>query len=274
MSKKAAKPDDILELIQDPRVFEVLVSRLTLILTPIAEAIFNKLAASFTANLENLVEEQTAEKLAKANEVTTGRLNGLEEENRLLSLRVDDLETYSRANNLVIYGLPEVSRIEPATVDMPLTRQHDQSQDTTQAVLAFCQTKLGINIRESDIATSHRLPRRDQNGCRPVIVRFANQQTRNLVYVSRKALRRSSSHPSVPPGSSLLSSHPVSAPLYINEHLTKANAFIFAQTRKLLREKKITSTWTSGGYTFIKRTDRQDERPRKVRTVKELDQFL
>ena len=287
--------DDLVEAVQDTRVLEALVARLTVLLTPIFEAIFTDLTKTFVASLESLIDKLTVEKLAISNETSNTRLAGLEEkqeklatnnetsntrlagleeENRLLSLRVDDFETHSRINNLIIHGIHESNRPDSSAVGLQSKSRHEENQDTTQAVIGLCQARLGITISESDIITSHRIRRKDQSGCRPVIVSFANQQTRNLVYRSRTALRRSSFHPSILPGTSSSSTLPDSAPVYINEHLTKGNALIFAQARKLVREKKIMSTWTTGGFTFIKLTDNQDERPKKIRTVIELDYCL
>lgn len=286
MAKKSAiKMDDLVEAVQDTRVLETLVERLT----PIFKAIFADLTKEFVATLECLIEKLTAEKLAASkessntrmagleqkltttNEVSNARMTELEEENCRLYQRVGDLETHSRLNNLIIHGIPESLPPEYSSGDLPSKSRHGLNQDTTQAVIGVCRVRLGITISESEIITSHRIHRKDQGGCRPVIVSFANQQTRDMVYRSRTALRRSSFHPPVIPGNGSSSTLPDSAPLYINEHLTKDNAHVYAQARKMVREKKIMSTWTSGGYTFIKLTDNQDERPKKIRTVKDLD---
>ena len=37
--------------------------------------------------------------------------------------------------------------------------------------------------------------------------------------------------------------------IYINEHLTKTNAQLYA---KPVKEKKIATAWTSGGFVFIR----------------------
>ena len=161
----------------------------------------------------------------------------ISDENRTLKQRLDQVETQLRSSNLVIHGIPETTYAEAASNSM----EEDHSQkpssrvDTVRAVVNCCEARLGLKISASDITAGYRIagPRK---GPRPIVVCFANRNTRDKVLESRKLLRH----------------HQGNAKIYLNEHLTRGNSEIFAVGRKLLKEKKICSVWSRNGHIYLK----------------------
>ena len=68
------------------------------------------------------------------------------------------------------------------------------------------------------------------------MVRFNSRRIRDSIYSARRKLH----------GSGI-------SGIYINEHLTKHNDHLFAACRNLRKERKIHSTWTWHGITYLKK---------------------
>lgn len=254
MSKKSAKQEDLVDSIQDDRIINVLMTRLT----PFIEDLFRKLAVDLTATVKQISKDVSVEVMSSFKETTLEKIQQIEEETSSLRTRLEDLENYSRLENLVIHGLPE-KRERDST---PAESRHghiNTVDEATTAILDLCQSQLGLDITKTDISIAHRIPVRGKDKHRPIIVKFTSRSSRNLVYSARRSLR----HHRLPND----------GPIFVNEHLTRLNATIFAQTRKSVREKKIFSTWTSGGHVFIRSTDSETEKPRRINQLQDL-QFL
>ena len=180
----------------------------------------------------------------------------ISDENRTLKQRLDQVETQLRSSNLVIHGIPETTYAEAASNSM----EEDHSQkpssrvDTVRAVVNCCEARLGLKISASDITAGYRIagPRK---GPRPIVVCFANRNTRDKVLESRKLLRH----------------HQGNAKIYLNEHLTRGNSEIFAVGRKLLKEKKICSVWSRNGHIYLKWSER--DKPSRILTLEDLTRF-
>lgn len=162
--------------------------------------------------------------------------------------KIDELETYTRRNNLVISGLPLASYAEASS---PTDSSSEHLEQTEQNVLAICQ-QLQVNISPADISIAHRLKRKPYTKGPPaVMVQFKNRKAREAVYAARFKLKERRD-----------------VAIFINEDLTKHNAEIFAQARQLVKVKKIFSTWTKAGIVYIKAT--QTSRPTSVYHINEL----
>jgi hypothetical protein len=60
--------------------------------------------------------------------------------------RLDDLETYSKADNLLIYGLSQLSHAEKAS---NTHGSYESSDATCDSVIALCNEHLGIKITKA-----------------------------------------------------------------------------------------------------------------------------
>lgn len=259
---KNIKTDDLMDVMQDEKVMALLVERLT----PVVEAAFKKLLTEFKSTLHELVESLVTDQVNKELEPTISRMNVLESDNKLLQRKIDDLEVHSRLNNLVFHGIED--SYEDTTHQSPYSSiassrrlSRPTNRQNVNLILDFCQTRLDLKLSEYDISTAHRLPTKGKDHTQPLIVNFISRNVRDSVLASRKMLRQKSD-----------SNDPTK--FFINEHLTRGNAQIFAQARKLVKDKTISSTWTKGGFTYIKKSEDLNDKPRKLLNLKDLDPFL
>ena len=193
--------------------------------------------------LSSVIQPIIAQAVACVINDMNGKIEELQQENSALkenlretSQRLDLLETYTRVDNLIIKGLPEVYA-EAVTVGE--AGPEAVSSDTTlEQVLHFVNTKLNVSIDAGDISATHRLPKGNKDKYKPIIVRFKSHRLRDTVYRARRNLR--------------ILATPGSESIYINEHLTKVNEHTFAHCRKLWKDKKVSGTWTWHGITYVK----------------------
>ncbi|KAK9685344.1 hypothetical protein QE152_g38115 [Popillia japonica] len=129
----------------------------------------------------------------------------------ILSNKLDDLEQYSRANSVRIYGLPE-----------------SEHENITEKVISVCKDKLGIMVNKEMIDICHRL-RHNEQGSRPVIVKFCSKDLRNKIFDSKKKLK----------GSKII----------IREDLTASRAQLLKEVQKRINSKQV---WSNRGIVMCK----------------------
>lgn len=229
------------------------------------------------SELKSSIDELRKEISAKDTVISclSAEVSTLKEENVNMSTsltncrdRLDMLETYTRVDNLIIKGMREMYA-EAAETNASYnsmannSRQHNQQQQqlpdensdsTMSLVVDFCSNILGIDIQLSDISIAHRMPKGKQDKFRPVLVRFSNRHTRDSVYRARRKLSGSNNNG-----------------IYINEHLTKQNDELFLGCRQLKKQRKIYSTWTWHGISYVKCSE--TSRAKKILTKADLDQL-
>lgn len=133
-----------------------------------------------------------------------------------LETKVNDLEQYTRRNNLRVFGVPDTGVWETA-------------EQAEEKVLNVINKKLSMaDIKGNDIEIAHRVGKFQQGKNRAIIVRFLSRKIKEKVIRERRKLK----------GSKML----------IAEDLTKENAAWFFQVKST---PGVTSTWTRNGETFI-----------------------
>ena len=246
------KADDLVEALSDGKVMAALAGILApLINAPIAEM------DKKIDNLISAVHDLKTNYRALQNEVVELRQvnDGLKNQLFVQSGRIDDLENYSRCDNLIIKGLPEQSHAERASSSNLRTdglppATSNQSVETT--FISFCRESLHVEVSPHDLSTAHRMKAGPKDRVRPVIVRFTNRRIRDEVYRSRKLLKNNRDN------------------IYISEHLTKSTSELFYEARKLLREKKLYSTWTQNGQVLVKFSSDISVKPTLVKSREDL----
>lgn len=194
----------------------------------------------------------TLDELRKELKLKTDILETLQVENSTLktklnetSIRLDLLETYTRVDNIIIKGVPDsFAEVVTGSDSGP---DPASSDNTLNQVLSLCQNNLLVNVDAADVSITHRLPKGNRDKYHPIIVRFTSRRVRDTVYRARKNLRyqfRTADGGGV----------------YINEHLTKHHEGIFSECRKLMKARKIDTSWTWHGITYIKQTNGQIKR--------------
>jgi len=152
--------DNLIIVLQDPRVLQAIASLLDSKLLPIIEELKQDIT-------------KKSEQIKKLN-------NDLQSANS----RIEALEQYTRRDNLLIAGLPIQSSADATSEEQP-----NQSLETT--VLRLFNDRLGVPIKPCDISVMHRLKKRNVSDPRPpmTIVRFTNRKAREAVYNARRQLR-------------------------------------------------------------------------------------
>lgn len=139
-----------------------------------------------------------------------------------LELKHDDLEQYSRRQNVRISGITE-----------------QEGEDTDQLIVKFAKDALKVDITATDIDRSHRVGRKTQSKpTRDIIVRFVSYKSKSLFMRSRKAVRTYNNEHST--------SH------FVNEDLTRKRSNLAFEARKRKQQGLIKDTWTFDGKVFIK----------------------
>ena len=178
--------------------------------------------------------------IAVADVVT--KLDHSEAELTQLRRRINDLEAYSRVDNIIVCGLPEeaaevVIGAQYSADNVP-TSGGETSATSEKLFLAFCRNKLNVDVSPNDISVAHRLTRQrtNINGPHPMIVRFSNRKAKLQVLAARKLLRN----------------QPSCKNIFINEHLTAGVSQLFQKARSMVKAHRIKSAWTAGGKLLVR----------------------
>lgn len=176
-----------------------------------------------------------------------------------LERRIDDLEQHTRMEEVIINGLETKHRSYARVAASSTSGMEGQDappeelQTLEQQVGVFLTTK-NIIINTKDISACHLLPRKDNSAEPAIVVRFVNRQHKDDLLRQARKLKGSG--------------------MFINEHLTRKNADIARQARKLRNQKNTQATWTRNGRVLIRLNGSSEEaRVITVGDIKHLDQF-
>ena len=156
------------------------------------------------------------------------RITELEKKVATLEAQTDAVEQYSRCANLRFQGIPD-----------------SDGEDTDSLIITLINEQINVEprVQNTDIERSHRVgPKLDKQGrrrVRPIIVRFAKERTRDVVYRARFRLK------------DVNAKRPLEK-IFINEDLTSTRASLAAEARSIKKAGKIQDTWTYNGNILIK----------------------
>jgi hypothetical protein len=202
---------------------------------------------------------QTVDGLKAENKQLTDELIAVRKELQETHGRVDQLEQYSRLDNLVITGLPSGDYAEAGSTANN-TLEASTNKTTELGVLNLVNDRLGVPLTLADISTAHRLKKgRDGGQPPPVLVRFTSRKVRDSVYAARRKVKATC--PSIDPH------------VFINEDLTRATAEVFRQARGLVKQGKLHGTWTAGGTVYAKRSSAVGTKPEKISKLSDLQKY-
>lgn len=201
------------------------------------------------------VRAQQEQLLGLLEEVKQLRLRNAEKDQRIedLERRVDELEQYSRVNDVVITGIKIRPRSYACAVAADNGELSDQEiQSVEQQVASYLQSR-GIETDLEYIEACHPLP--TKNGRPPaVIMRFTNRKKKIALLKQGRKLKGTN--------------------VFINEHLTKKNADIARIARQLRKQGKIQQTWVTNCKIFIKLNGTPEEaKVLVVKRIEDLDKY-
>ena len=178
------------------------------------------------------------------------------EEIHALQARVDDLEQYTRSEDLIITGLRVQGRTyAKAATDTEETNESApevENHNVEKQVIDF-MTSANIPMHEETISACHFLGGPDKNGIKKIVVRFINRKHKVEVLKRWKNLENTK--------------------VFVNEHLTQKNAKLARIARFLKKNKLLIQTWTRNGRVFAKWKSTINEQDSVTRIVDE-DSFL
>lgn len=178
---------------------------------------------------EMLKEEH--DKFMKIIETQKQDMEKLQLENQALQRRMNDMEQYSRRNNIQINNIPLLTN------------------ENIPNLLCEIGNKIGVTIDyNSDIQAAHRVPSRTENN-KPIIVKFSNRQKRTAFIVAAKKYKLKNADLEATKDLLFSSNNKI----YFNDHLTLESKKIFNEARKAVKDKKLSAAWTMNGIIYVKR---------------------
>lgn len=152
-------------------------------------------------------------------EAITGMMRTTESNKGKCTKKGNEMEQYSRSNNIKIINLPEENGDRMETSD-----------ETTEKVIKFFKEKMTTDIQTSDIDIAHRLGKKLPNKQRTVIVKFLSRRHKFQCMKDRKTKLSGTG-------------------IYIVEDLTKMNQSVFTAARN---HPEVETCWTRNGQVVIK----------------------
>ena len=179
-----------------------------------------------------------------------------------LTRRVDDLEQYTRREDIVISGLKTKHQSYARAVSSQGSAESNENapngeqQSLESQVIDFLDT-MNINVAPEEVSACHTLKPKNSASPPLIVMRFVNRKSKVRVMrnaaLNRNGLRQNR--------------------VYLNDHLTSKNASIFRQARDLLRKGLILGTWTRNCSVFVKFLDDSQTKVITVREISQLSQF-
>lgn len=185
------------------------------------------------------------------------RVNHLTEENKqlknqieIVNCELDRVKQHTLNSNIEIAGVPE-------TVD-------ENAEEITKLILqnlGFTEVDTIKNAyRKKGYKKRAGLPQ-------PIIATIRDKGTRDQILKRKRNL-----HTNLYLDNIITNEVESNRIIYLNEHLTDHNKYLFKQAKDLIRAGKIFSTWVRNGYIIIKETESSiDQRITKFSQINELN---
>ncbi|KAH3827511.1 hypothetical protein DPMN_129447 [Dreissena polymorpha] len=151
-------------------------------------------------------------KLAKEIETLGKSLNEQKNENERLQkqiktqsenneIKMNELEQYTRRSNIIIEGISD--------------KENENINETAEKVINALNKNIpDLNLTKNDIDITHRICIFTKEKDRPIVLKMVSRMKRSCIMQQAKHLRK------------------LNSPIYVNDHLTKFNAHVFACVRK------------------------------------------
>lgn len=259
MSGKKISADDFVNILKDDRVRKELYD----IYEPMIKLTITEIFKNFQKEMSDKVDSLNATiqvmrtEIASRNDTVaklTAQNASLVVEVDNLKKNVDELEQYSRRDNLIISGIPASFAETVSTATQASGNYHESSASCIDKVVSFFQDKLNIDIQSTDISTAHRLPA-GNNGQPPLVVKFVRRIKRDTVYQARTKLKDHNKN------------CPRDLRIFINEDLSPIHRNIFSAAWRKQGSNGIESVWSSNCHVMV----RHKGRVRKISSLAELN---
>lgn len=209
---------------------------------------FNEIKKELTAlrELQNSMEFLSADYDRMKSDLMAAKekVNSLDRENSTLSGKLNDLtnrlnimEQHSRETNIEINGIPE-----------------SNSENLLSVFRQLCSA-ISVPVQESDIVTSTRVRKLNQQSDRPrsILIKLQTTRKRDDILAAVSRFNRKNQNDKL--NTSTLKYGGKKAPIYVSEHLSPYNKALHASTRKAAHEKAYKYVWIRNGRIFVRKDD-------------------
>lgn len=173
----------------------------------------------------------------------------LKNEVYLLNNKINDMEQYSKLNNLIISNYPET-----------------RTENVFDIVTSIGES-LGVTINNNDMDAAHRLQLNARSkDSRNIVVKFVSRRKKDEFLSNYRRKKNSVTLNPAPEGASSMQSPKM---IYINEHLSQTNSLLFKKAREDLRSKGYKFIWTSNCKILAKK-DNDASRTHAIRNVSDI----
>lgn len=124
-----------------------------------------------TEKVEQSCKNKLKEQEEKINQMEK-EVNNLKIELEQVKMDKDNVEQYTRKNNVRIFGIKEVNQ-----------------ENTENLVIKLCQEKLNINLTANDIEICHRVGTNNNKNNRPIFVKLISNKVKNDIYYAKSKLK-------------------------------------------------------------------------------------
>lgn len=149
--------------------------------------------------------------------------------------KIEELEKYSRKNNIIISGVPL------------------DKDDNPREIVKMIAEELKVTLQEYDISEAHRLP--TKRGVPDIIAKLRYNEIKAEMIKQAKLNRLSLR----------------GVPIYISEHLLLNTKLLLKEAKQLKRENRVKSVWTRNGDLYVRKADGM--MAKKVRCIEDMREF-
>lgn len=189
--------------------------------------------------------KQEISALRKENEELRIKNQNLTSDVLELKDRVRSLEQYSRRNNLEISGVPETPK------------------EDTISLLKDIAISIGVELDETQINATHRIPSFNKRRPPPIIVQFHQKMIKDTWIKKFKETKSLSAK-------QVNSTYPDQR-IYISDHLSPENKQFLAKLKAKCREVGYKFAWTRDGKFFARKNE--GDRYQKIDTAGDIDKL-
>lgn len=145
----------------------------------ISEKILEKFSDEWMTSLIEKITTKVSVSFNEKFELQEKKINNLEKEVKNLQTEIEEIreekenmEQYSRRNNLRIFGV-----------------QEKETENTQEIVVKLIEEKLKYKINPEEIESCHRVSTKSTNKSRPILLKLTTNKTKNDIYYKKKALK-------------------------------------------------------------------------------------
>ena len=220
---------------------------------------------SIRKQLDNMTEDikrilTITSELEKKNKELEKENKEKDEKISLQQQRIEDLEQYTRMDDIIISGLVTKHRTYANVTSKGTTNETEETEEEVKSLETQVIEQLaekGIVLKDSEISAIHTLGRKKNPN---IIVRFYSRKSKGHILKQAKSVSLGTQK------------------IYISEHLTNKNAEIAGIARRLKKAKRIEGTWVRHCKVYIKQSkdqvkEGQEQTIHYVRSLSMLDEL-